>query len=169
MQNQAALEDIAGCQSALFEWTDSYDTKDWTRLKECVAPTLRIDYRAFSDKLWEAMPCDEFITMASHPHFLGNPLLRTQHFVGAGTWQKISDVEIMGTHQLRVAHQKYTDVSLEEVAVKSHAHGVGRIWYKKVNGVWKFAGVRPEIRWTEFASQHEVFGDFGKGGQGEDH
>jgi scytalone dehydratase len=96
------------------------------------------------------MPAKDFITMASDPHVLGNPLLKTQHFVGASKWVKISDTEITGYHQMRVAHQRYADKGLKEVAVKGHAHGKSTIWYQKVEGVWKFAGVEPDIRWSEY-------------------
>lgn len=34
--------DILGCQAASFEWVESYDTKDWTRLSKCIAPVLRV-------------------------------------------------------------------------------------------------------------------------------
>ena len=34
--------DMLGCMAACFEWADSYDTKDWTRLSKCIAPTLRV-------------------------------------------------------------------------------------------------------------------------------
>ena len=111
------------------------------------------------------MPVDEFVAMASDSHFLGNPLLKTQHFVGLSTWEKVSADEIVGTHQLRVPHQRYTDASLREVAVKGHAHGIATMWYRRVDGVWKFAGVRPQTRWTEhnyadvFAEGREHFGE----------
>lgn len=36
------LLDVLGCQTALFEWAESYDTKDWDRLAKCVAPTVRV-------------------------------------------------------------------------------------------------------------------------------
>jgi scytalone dehydratase len=116
--------------------------------------------------MWEAMPADEYITMASDPTVLGNPLLKTQHFVGLTKWEKTSDDEITGYHQLRVPHQKYTDDSYKAVAVKGHAHGSSTMWYKRVSGVWKFAGLSPEIRWTEY-NYDEVFADgrdlFGEG------
>jgi scytalone dehydratase len=111
---------------------------------------LQIDYRSFLDKLWEAMPAEEFVTMASDPKVLGNPLLKTQHFIGGTKWEKVSDEEIIGWHQLRVPHQKYTDATMSEVAVKGHAHSTNQHWYKKVDGEWKFAGLNPEIRWSEF-------------------
>lgn len=34
--------DILGCQTALYEWAESYDTKDWDRVSKCIAPTLRV-------------------------------------------------------------------------------------------------------------------------------
>ena len=126
---------------------------------------MRIDYRSFLDKMWEALPADEYVAMASDPHVLGDPLLKTQHFIGSSKWEKVSDTEIIGWHQLRVPHQKYTDASRTEVAVKGHAHGSNQHWYKKVDGKWKFAGLAVEIRWAEFdldkvfASGRDTFGE----------
>lgn len=118
------------------------------------------------------MPAADYLRMASDPRFLGNPLLKTQHFVGLSTFVKTADDEITGTHQLRVAHQKYTDASMSEVAVKGHAHGTGVIWYRRVEGVWKFAGVQPNIRWSEF-DYDKVFAKgkehFGEGQNGVAH
>ena len=126
---------------------------------------MRVDYRSFLDKIWEALPAAEYVAMASDPHVLGNPLLKTQHFIGSSKWEYVSDTEVIGWHQLRVPHQRYTDDSRKEVAVKGHAHGSNQHWYKKIDGVWKFAGLAPIIRWGEFdfdsvfASGRETFGD----------
>ena len=95
------------------------------------------------------MPADEFVGMASSPHVLGDPRLRTMHHVGVTKWEKTSDTEITGYSQMRVAHQKYADDNMTEVATKEHAHGKGTMWYRRVDGVWKFAGIEPDIRWTE--------------------
>jgi len=157
--------DYLGLNHALFEWADSYDSKNWDRLRKVIAPTLRIDYRSFLDKMWEAMPAEEYVTMASDPNVLGNPLLMTQHFIGGSRWEKVSDDEVIGYHQLRVPHQRYTDETRTAVAVKGHAHSHNTHWYKKVDGVWKFAGLCPDIRWGEydfdrvFESGRESFGD----------
>lgn len=126
---------------------------------------MRIDYRSFLDKMWEAMPADEYVAMASDPHVLGDPLLKTQHFIGASRWEKVSDTEVVGWHQLRVPHQRYTDDTRTEVAIKGHAHGTNQHWYRKIDGLWKFAGLAPEIRWGEFdfekvfASGRDTFGE----------
>ncbi|KAH7412642.1 scytalone dehydratase [Cadophora sp. MPI-SDFR-AT-0126] len=164
-KSDITFEEVMGCMSACFEWADSYDSKDWERLRKCIAPTLRVDYRSFLDKMWEAMPSDEFVVMASNPAVLGNPLLKTQHFIGGTKWEKVSDDEIIGWHQLRVPHQKYKDATMKEVAVKGHAHSTNQHWYKKVDGVWKFAGLAPNIRWSEydfdkvFEEGRETFGE----------
>ncbi|KAI0141981.1 Scytalone dehydratase [Pestalotiopsis sp. NC0098] len=158
------FDDYLGLQQCLVEWADSYDSKNWDRLRKCIAPTLRIDYRSFLDKLWEAMPAEEFIAMISDKAVLGDPLLMTQHFIGGTKWEKISDTEVIGVHQLRVPHQRYTDETRTVVAVKGHAHSTNTHWYRKVDGEWKFAGLCPEIRWGEFdfdkvfANGREAFG-----------
>ncbi len=127
--------------------------------------TNQIDYRSFLDKLWEAMPADEFIAMISDEAVLGSPLLMTQHFVGGTTYERVSDTEVIGYHQLRVPHQRYTDATRSQVAVKGHAHSTNTHWYRKVGDVWKFAGLNPEIRWGEydfdkvFAGGRDAFGE----------
>ncbi|KAL3439216.1 histidine phosphatase superfamily [Aspergillus tetrazonus] len=103
------------------------------------------------------MPAEEFVAMASHPHFLGNPLLKTQHFVGTTKWEKVDDSKIFGYHQMRVAHQKHLDSQMKEVVAKGHGHGSATVTYRKINGEWKFAGIEPNIRWTEFGGEG-IFG-----------
>ena len=80
-------------------------------------------------------------------------------------WERVSDTEIKGHHQLRVPHQKYADATLSSVLVKGHAHSYNLHWYRKVDGVWKFAGLAPDIRWFEydfdkvFAAGREAMGE----------
>ena len=111
------------------------------------------------------MPAEEYVAMASDTHVLGDPLLKTQHFIGASKWKKMSDTEAMGWHQMRVPHQRYKDDTMQEVTIKGHAHGSNQHWYRKVDGKWKFAGLAVEIRWGEFefekvfACGEEKFGD----------
>ncbi|KAL5002088.1 histidine phosphatase superfamily [Aspergillus recurvatus] len=103
------------------------------------------------------MPADEFVAMVSHPHFLGNPLLKTQHFVGTTRWEKVDDSKIIGHHQMRVAHQKHIDVEMKKVVAKGHGHGSATVTYRKIDGEWKFAGIEPNTRWTEFGGEG-IFG-----------
>jgi hypothetical protein len=34
--------DVVGCQAALYEWAESFDSKDWDRLSKCLAPSLYV-------------------------------------------------------------------------------------------------------------------------------
>ena len=96
------------------------------------------------------MPAEEFIGMISDKSVLGNPLLKTQHFIGGTKWEKTGEDTITGYHQLRVPHQRYADASRKEVECKGHAHSYNIHWYKRIDGEWKFAGLCPEIKWGEF-------------------
>lgn len=53
---------------------------------------------------------------------IGNPAVLCQHLVGASHWEWIGLNEIQGRHQIRAAHQVYTDAILSEVKLKGHAH-----------------------------------------------
>lgn len=96
------------------------------------------------------MPADQLVALASNPHFLGDKTLKTQHFIGGSSFVLESDDKIVGYHQLRVAHQRYADEDLKVVVLKGHAHGTATVEYKKVEGLWKFAGLTPNIRWHEY-------------------
>ncbi len=65
------------------------------------------------------MTAEEYMAMVTDPGFLGDPTVKTQHLLG-GTWgEKVSDTEVIGHHQLRAAHQVYTDENLKTVKVKA--------------------------------------------------
>ena len=96
------------------------------------------------------MPSEEFVGIMSHKGFVGDPLVHTQHHIGASKWVKISEDEVHGYHQLRAAHQRYTAADHKTVENKGHGHAMIQHWYKKVDGEWKFAGLRPSVRWNEF-------------------
>jgi hypothetical protein len=68
---------------------------------------IQIEYTRVSNREWEKMDAEDFIDMISDPGFLGDPLLKTQHLLGATERVKVSDTDIIGHHQLRVAHLRY--------------------------------------------------------------
>jgi len=96
------------------------------------------------------MDAEDFIAMISDPGFLGDPLLKTQHLLGATEWIKVSDTEIIGHHQLRAAHLRYTDPDHKVEEKRGHSHATNKHYYHKVNGAWKFAGLKPYICWNEY-------------------
>ncbi|KAJ9635111.1 hypothetical protein H2199_008597 [Coniosporium tulheliwenetii] len=116
-----------------------------------------LDYRSVMGKMWESLLAEEFVGLASNAHFLGNPRIKTQHFIGASKWVKTGDEEVTGYHQMRVAHQKYKDDELKEAQYQGHAHGKATIYYRLCDGIWKFAGLVPDIRWAE-RDYDKIFG-----------
>ena len=88
--------------------------------------------------------------MICAPHLIGDPLVRTQHLLGARTDEWISETEVTTIHQIRAAHQRYVDLDLTKVAHKGHGLGTVKHWFKKIDGVWKLSGIRPEMYWTEY-------------------
>ncbi len=96
------------------------------------------------------MPAEEFVNMISSDGFLGDPLIKTQHLLGATEWKRISETEVIGHHQLRAAHNRFTGPDMQRIDRRGHSHATNEHFYKKVDGVWKFAGLRPTVRWNEY-------------------
>lgn len=95
------------------------------------------------------MAADEFVGLMAQVGSVGDPLVHTQHLIGISKWQKISDEEIIGHHQLRTSHQRYSSGDLRTVERKGRGHAMMRHFYRKINGQWKLAGLRPTLRWNE--------------------
>src|SRR3954462_3856812 len=47
VRNLLTTPDFLGLNTCLYEWADSYDSKDWERLSKCIAPTLRVCLPSF--------------------------------------------------------------------------------------------------------------------------
>ncbi|KAJ4389521.1 hypothetical protein N0V93_006991 [Gnomoniopsis smithogilvyi] len=109
-------------------------------------------------QLWEALPAEKFVAMVSGENFLGDEALKTQHFIGVTKWTRVDDQHMVSHQQMRVAHQKYADNTLDQVAVKGHAHGNSEVHYRLVDGEWKFAGLIPGVWWTEY-DYEKLFGE----------
>ncbi|TVY82998.1 Scytalone dehydratase arp1, partial [Lachnellula suecica] len=144
-----------------FEWADSYDAKDWARLEAILAPTLRVDYTSIGKQCWPSMSAAEFMAMVTDDNFLGDPCVKTQHLLGFAKWEKLSETEIIGHHQLRAAHQVYTDVDLKSVKLRGHSHATNELYYRKMDdGAWKFAGLKPRVLWNEHEFEKVFKGSF---------
>lgn len=121
----------------------------------CHPPTTlsssQVDYTEVNGHKWDSMPAADFVGILSHIGFVGDPLVHTQHHIGASKWEKLSEVEVVGHHQLRAAHQRYTNLNRDVVENKGHGHAMVRLAYRRLEGVgWKLTGLRPAVRWNEF-------------------
>ena len=73
-------------------------------LSTILAPELKIDYTLVSGKCFPKIPAADFISMISSTGFLGDPLLKTQHLLGACEYERIDEKTIMARQQLRAGH-----------------------------------------------------------------
>ncbi|RBR18884.1 uncharacterized protein FIESC28_05806 [Fusarium coffeatum] len=133
-----------------FDWAESLDTKDWARLGSILAPELTVDYTEVTGQKWDAMPAQDFVAMVSDKGFVGDPLVDSQHFIGASKYETISEDCIVGSHQLRAAHQRYTAPDKKIVEAKGHCHALMQHTYIRIGGKWKLGGLKPKMYWTEF-------------------
>ena len=90
------------------------------------------------------------MAILSDTKLLGDKRLKTQHFLGGSKWERISDDTVQVSHQVRAAHQRYTDEDLSVVANKGHGHGVATHRYVKIEGAWKLSGVASFLEWSEY-------------------
>jgi scytalone dehydratase len=109
---------------------------------------MMIDYSIVGHERIDDVPSEEFISMMSSPAFLGDPLIRTQHLMGAHKFERLSETEVIGHHQIRAAHQRYCPDG-KTVENRGHGHSFVNHWYRKVDGVWKLSGLRPKVYWNE--------------------
>ncbi|KAI9660351.1 MAG: hypothetical protein M1821_009701 [Bathelium mastoideum] len=146
--------DYLAMRNIAFEWSESYDNKDWERLRKILAPAVRLDFRSLRGELHENLSPDDYVAILSSMKPLGDTRMKTQHFLGASKWERLSDGSVQVDHQIRVAHQRYKNEELVEVVNKGHAHGVTQHVYRKIDGTWKLVGVAPSLNWFE----HDLFG-----------
>ena len=144
------LVDYLAIRNIAFEWSESYDTKDWSRLRKILGPSTSLDFRSLHGDLHENLSPDEYVAILSSTKLLGDARIKTQHFLGASKWERLDDGTVQVDHQIRVAHQRYASEDLVEVVNKGHGHGVTRHLYRKVDGRWKLSGVTPSLNWFEY-------------------
>ena len=148
----ANLDYLEMCNIA-FAWAESYDNKDWERLRSFLAPSVRLDFSTFGMGLHENLTPDAYVAILSDKKLLGGKRLKTQHLLGSSRWERLGEGSVTAEHQARVAHQRYTKDDLSEVANKGHGHGVVQHWYRKIDGAWKLEGVQPKMGFAEFDMQ----------------
>ncbi|KAF5137563.1 Scytalone dehydratase arp1 [Metarhizium anisopliae] len=124
--------------------------QDWDRLRQILAPILDVDYSFLSGPRDESMTAEDFIAFASGENMLGSSLIDTQHLIGASKYSWISETVVQGAHQVRAAHQKYTDSTKATVEAKGHGHALVYIKYTKAGGEWKLCGIKPTMYWSEY-------------------
>lgn len=74
----------------------------------------------------------------------GNPLLRTQHLLGATRLEVVSSTEVTAYHQVRSESIKVSEEDSKSVVDVSSRRVVVTMSYVKINGQWKISGMKPK-------------------------
>lgn len=143
-------KDYLAIVNIAFTWSTSYDTKDWELLRTRLAPSIKLDFRSLQGQLHDALSPDEYVSLLSDVKMIGDRRLKTQHLMGATKWSQPDNDTIEVVHQMRVAHQRYTDETLTTVANKGHAYGFVIHKYGRYDGLWEIKSVQPDLVWTEY-------------------
>ncbi|KAF2848067.1 NTF2-like protein [Plenodomus tracheiphilus IPT5] len=147
--------DQSACSDISFAWTISYDTKNWTKLASIVAPVLHVDLTGVLGPGFDfpAQPAAEYIATVNAPDRLGNPLVATQHLLGASTWSRPASNSITATYQFRGQHLRFsgnvegnrTNVPLATAVM----YGTVDHYFVKKYNVWKLSGLKPTTFFVE--------------------
>lgn len=115
------------------------------------------------------MAAESFVAMMSSPGFLGDPLLKTQHLLGACEWEKVNADFVIARQQLRAGHLRFEDETHKVEKQRGHSHATNefyfkRVWIKDAEGgqggwEWRWAGLKPVVRWNEYDFE-TIFGGF---------
>lgn len=112
-----------------------------------------MDYGDVKNDVFE-VPSEQYVQTADANHLV----VTTQHLIGGvAKWEKTAD-EIKATFQIRVAKVKWRDQKCADEVARANAHGVCTVPYRKIDGVWKVAGLKPHIAWV-LGDPHVFFGD----------
>ncbi|KAK2738846.1 hypothetical protein FQN55_000402 [Onygenales sp. PD_40] len=152
MATDISFADYIEIRNLAFEWSESYDLKDWERLQRILAPSTRLDFRSLKGELHENLTPKDYAAILSA--LLGDKTLKTQHLLGGAKVERQGDGTVKVQYQIRVAHQRYKDETFAEVLNKGHGIGVTTHWYRKIDGVWKIEAVAPRLEWSEY----DIFG-----------
>ena len=92
------------------------------------------------------MLAEDFVALVASPKMFGNPLLRTQHLVGASKWEKATDNEIFAYHQIRSGSVQLVDTESKVESAEKFRRVIIKHTYSKIYGHWKLAGLKPMSR-----------------------
>ncbi len=110
---------------------------------------------------FDALPAADFVAMMQDPLFLGDQNIDSQHLLGIAKWERVSDAEIVSQHQCRAAHVRRHE-GQRTAAAKGHVHALVTMIYRKVEGEWKWAGIKTKLRWHEHDFENVFRGSAGK-------
>ncbi|OCL15441.1 Scytalone dehydratase, partial [Glonium stellatum] len=72
------------------------------------------------------------------------------HHISRSKFVKTSADEVTGYHQVRTEYKRYTSMDKKEIEATGQDLTMMLHFYKRIDGKWKLAGVKPTGRMSEF-------------------
>jgi scytalone dehydratase len=121
----------------------------------------QVNYSGVNNSKSDSMPAAAFVEMMKNPLFLGDKNIDSQHMLGLSKWEKTSDAEIVCQYQSRAAHMRW-DEGRKMLAAKGHGHGLVTMFFKRIDGEWKWAGIATKVDFNEHQFEWVFVGSAGK-------
>lgn len=100
MANDITFPEFLALSRLTFEWADSYDSKDFSRLAAILAPTVTLDYsEAFGQKPITVSRGD-FLKLSTNENRLGG-IVDCIHHIGGSKYDRTGPDSVTGYHQVR--------------------------------------------------------------------
>lgn len=100
MANDITFPEYLALSRITFEWADSYDSKDFSRLEAILAPTVTLDYsEAFGQKPM-TLPREDFMKLSNNENRLGG-IVDCIHHIGGSKYDRTGEDSVTGYHQVR--------------------------------------------------------------------
>jgi scytalone dehydratase len=126
-----------------------------------IQTSQQVNYSGVNNSTADKMPSESFVEMMKNPLFLGDKNIDSQHLLGLSKWRKSSDTEIVSQHQSRAAHMRWNE-GRGSIAAKGHGHGLVTMFYKKIDGEWKWGGIATKVDFNEHEFEDVFVGSAGK-------
>jgi scytalone dehydratase len=109
------------------------------------------------------LTADQFLELSKNKNRLGG-LVDCIHHVGASKFERTGPDTVTGHHQVFVKYKRYRSMVKKEDEVEATGEGLTMMlhYYQKVDGNWKLAGVKPQVRMSQF-NFPEIFKELPKG------
>lgn len=99
MANDITFEEYLALSRITFEWADSYDSKDFSRLEAILAPQVTLDYsEAFGQKPI-TMSKSAFMALSNNENRLGG-IVDCVHHIGGSKYDRTGPESVTGSHQV---------------------------------------------------------------------
>lgn len=109
----------------------------------------QLDYSEAFGTTYDNISASEFMKMSNHPNRLGG-LVDCIHHIGASKFTRNGPDSVTGHHQVRVEYKRFTSMEKKEIEAEGSGLTIMLHTYKKTDGEWKLAIIKPTNRLSAF-------------------